>query len=740
MKVRTAIVFLLIMISCALVAQNALILEITINGNENIKQDLIQSLITLEVGDYLSSDNVAKTYKNLNQLGVFKDISITADELAQGVRVNIQVQEYPIVNEITIKGNDKLSDDKIKEIINLKYGSYWSPFAEVEIRKKIADEYVKKGYHLAQTSYQAKELENNRVDITIQVDEGSKVVIKSIKVHGNKEISTKKILGIMKTKKASLLRSGKFEEEKFDEDLQRIVDYYNKKGYIDAHIISNEVTLINGNYAIDVYLFEGKSYLFGKVFVKGNSRFNDESIVSNFTFKDDEKFNLEKFNKQLSGVASMYYEEGYIYSNFDHELEKKGDRINVKLNITENTRAKVRKINIVGNRRTKEKIIRRHLAIAPGDYFRQSKVIQTQQNIYNMGLFEADLYPTFDQINSNGDIDLTVHVSDRISGSANGGISMNSSDGVYGQLALDHKNLFGNAWQAGIQWEFGASVQNFRLNFTNPYFMDSNVLMGFDVYHTQKEYTTYELFTNGGTLRTGMPISLLNYGKVVFGYSYYQKKYRILDDVDTEDVSETLADLDATGWQTTSSISATLTRDSRNNVFFPTSGSNITVFNELAGGPLQGDFDYYKQILQVSWYTKTIWELTLCTKWRFGYVTGYNGKEVPPDERFYLGGTGPDGIRGYADNSVGPTEGGLREIIFSTEYSAPIAGDTIVGLLFFDAGNSYNKLERFNFYDMKKGAGLGMRVHSPMGLIGFDYAYNFETQKWEPHFQLGTTF
>ena len=184
----------------------------------------------------------------------------------------------------------------------------------------------------------------------------------------------------------------------------------------------------------------------------------------------------------------------------------------------------------------------------------------------------------------------------------------------------------------------------------------------------------------------------------------------------------------------------TIARDNRDNIFFPTTGTQFTLYSELAGGPLQGDFNYFKQIAQVSWFTKTIWQLVLSTKWRFGYVTGYNSDEVPPDERFYLGGTGPDGIRGYADRSVGPDEGGLREIIFSTEYSWPIAGDQLIGLLFFDAGDSYNSLKDFDFWNMKKGAGIGIRVRSPFGLIGFDYAHNFENRRWEPHFQFGTTF
>jgi len=223
------------------------------------------------------------------------------------------------------------------------------------------------------------------------------------------------------------------------------------------------------------------------------------------------------------------------------------------------------------------------------------------------------------------------------------------------------------------------------------------------------------------------------------GYSLYAKRYEILEG-EEENSWNDLDELDEKGWQNTSSMSLNLTRDSRDNNLFASTGSQITLYSEFAGGPLQGDFNYFKQIAQLSWFTKTYWKLVLATKWRFGYVNGFGGKSVPPDERFYLGGTGADGVRGYGDNDIGPDDGGLREIIFSTEYSAPIAGDQIVGLLFFDAGNSYNSLEEFNFWNMKKGAGLGIRIQSPFGLIGFDYAHNFEDKEWVPHFQFGTTF
>ncbi|MBC8384424.1 MAG: outer membrane protein assembly factor BamA [Candidatus Cloacimonetes bacterium] len=731
---------LLSLIMNALVSENEMILEIDVSGNYNIDEELIRSLISLEVGEILNLKDVSKSIKNLYQLGVFEDILIKKNDVQQGISISIEVIEFPVVNEVEFSGNKKIKDTRMEEIVNLKKGSYWSPFLEKEVSAKISEEYKKKGYHLANTTFTSNISDDSQVNLIVQVEEGKKVVIKKIKIHGNKEIPTKKLLGKIKTKKASLLRSGKFEKEKFEEDLQKIITYYNKKGFIDARIISHEKKLIDEKFVLDIYIYEGESYNFGNVYVFGNTRFTDDVIIDNFKFTENEVFNLEKFDKQLADVSSMYYEEGYIYSSFEHELEKNGHNINIKLNIRENTRAKIRKIHITGNRKTKEKVIRRHLAIYPGDYFQQSKVRKSIGNVYNMGFFEPDIYPDYKPINRNGDIDLIVHVNDKVSGTANGGIALNSQDGIVGQLSLSHNNLFGNSWKTGIKWEFGGKTQNYEFNFTNPYFLDSNILVGFDIYHTSKEWSTYEINTNGGSVRLGRPLSFLNYAQVVAGYSLYAKKYRILEGVDEADVSDNLTDLDQKGWQNTSSLSLTVSRDSRDNVFFPTAGSQFTLYSEFAGGPLMGDFDYFKQIGQVSWYTKTFWEFVIRTKWRFGYVTGYNGSEVPPDEKFYLGGTGPDGIRGYPDRSVGPSEGGLREIIFSSEFGFPIAGDQIIGLLFFDAGNSFNKFEDFNFWSLKKGAGIGIRVRSPFGLIGFDYARNFENKTWEPHFQFGTTF
>ncbi|MDZ4122502.1 MAG: BamA/TamA family outer membrane protein, partial [Candidatus Cloacimonadaceae bacterium] len=410
------------------------------------------------------------------------------------------------------------------------------------------------------------------------------------------------------------------------------------------------------------------------------------------------------------------------------------------------TRARVRQIHLTGNRKTKEKVLRRQLEIAPGDYFRQSQVMRSQQNIYNLGFFEPDIKLDYTRINNDGDIDLHLDVMDKSSGVANGGIGYNSQDKFVGQLSVSQNNLFGNNWSSGVKWEFGGDTQNFELNFTNPNVYDTDILMGSSLYYTTKNWSSfyYEIFTRGVSIRAGQSIPWVNQSRYVLGYSLYSKKYRITnrDQILADSLANrTLLELDRLSWRYTSSVNFTLSRDTRDNIFFPTSGSQLMLYSEMAGGPWGGDFDYFKQIAQVNWYMEAWRKLTLRTKWRFGYVTPYGrSDDAPPDEKFYLGGTGPDGIRGYPDRSIGPAGGGTRSIIFSTELGYPLGSDQIIGVTFFDAGNSYNKLRDFNFLDFKKGVGAGIRIRSPFGLIGFDYAYNPEDRNWEPHLQFGTTF
>lgn len=723
------------------------IYEIRVEGTQNIADELVTSAMSLKVGDPVQAESISRSIKNLYRMGVFSDIQIETEPYRTGVNLIVKVAENPVVSSVTYQGFKVIKKDKLEELIGLRIGSYWSGSMKAQVISKLKAEYASKGFGNAQIEILEQALPKNQVALTLHVIEGNRVTLKEITFIGNENFEDKELIRRMKTKPSSFLRSGRFEQEKFDGDLVALKDFYKKNGYIDVIIGPYELQQVSDrHHELSINISEGIKYIFGEITITGNEHFTSEKIMEAFTFRAGDVFDQEKFDKQMARVYSIYFDEGYIYADIRNEFDKTGETLNINMVIVENVRAQIRQIHITGNRRTKEKVIRRQLEIAPGDYYRQSQVIRSQQNIYNLGFIEPDIRLDYERINSNGDIDLQIDVTDKPSGVANVGLGYNSQDKFVGQLSLSQNNLFGNNWSSGITWNFGGSTQNFELSFTNPNLYDSDVLLGTNLYYTKKNWSSfyYEIYTRGGAVRLGQSIPWVDRSRASVGYSFYSKKYNITNRnaIFADSLANaTLIELDQLDWRYTSAMNFTLSRDTRDNIFFPTKGSQITLYSEVAGGPFMGDFDYFKQIAQVNWYAEAWKKLTFRTKWRFSYITPYGDSEdAPPDEKFYLGGTGADGIRGYPDRSIGPAGGGTRAIIFSTELGYPIAGDQVIGVGFFDAGDSYNKLRDFNFMKFKKGVGAGVRIRSPFGLIGFDYAYSVADRSWEPHLQFGTTF
>ena len=730
-----------------LYAAGETIYEIKVIGAENIDPELVTSALSIRVGDSLDSEAVAKSIRSLYRMGIFSDIQIETEPYRTGVTLLVKVQENPVVSSIEYIGFKTIKKERIDELVSVRVGSYWSEGVKNQLLRTLKNEYASKGFSNAEIQIFESHGAKNKIGLKVQVDEGKRVSIKQITFVGNNYFDGKTLQKKMKTKTSSFLRSGRLEQEKFDADLQTLTAFYKKNGFIDVVIGPYEIQPLNDKaIEIVINIYEGTKYNFGGINIEGNEFFPIEELKEAFTMKIGEPFDQEIFDNEMRIIYGKYFDEGFIYASIVPEYVKEGDQLIVNIKINENNRARIRQIHITGNRRTKDKVIRRQLEVSPGDYFRQNKVIRTQQNIYNLGFFEQDIRLDYTPINSEGDIDLQFDVMDRASGTANGGVGYNSQDKFVGQLSVAQNNLFGNNWSTNLTWEFGGNTQTFEFAFTNPNLMDTDILLGTNIYYTKKTWSSFhcEIFTRGAGLRVGQTVPWIDKTRAVIGYSLYSKKYRItnMDAIMADSSSNAnLIELNKLSWRYTSATSLTISRDTRDNVFFPTKGSQFVIFSEIAGGMFGGDFDYFKQIAQVNWYMDTWEKLILRTKWRFGYVTAYGrSKDAPPDEKFYLGGTGADGIRGFPDSSIGPSGGGTRAIIFSTELGYPLGSDQIIAVAFFDAGNSYNKMRDFNFLNFKKGTGLGIRIRSPFGLIGFDYAYNINDGGWEPHLQFGTTF
>lgn len=721
--------------------------KISVTGNINVTGDLIKSTSQLRVGDIYEKAEINKAIKNIYNLGLFKDITISKNKYEDGVEVVISVDEYAVIENFEVTGNQEIKQKKILSEVKLSKGEYLTGKLKFKMKNAILDLYYEKGFRLATVNFEVEELPNNKVDLTIAIIEGSEVRIKKIIFKGNKNISSKKLLGEMKTKPKGFFRSGKFELEKFEEDLIRIEEFYKSEGYINAKVEDWDKEYNKSSKLILVIdVFEGNQYKLAHIKVKGNTRFKGEQITSQLDLQKGDVFNEEEFNKKLANVRSMYFEDGFIYSSINRQLETNKDSLDITLNINENNRAKVRKIFINGNKKTEEKIIRRKLAVFPGDYFRQSLIMQTQRNIYNMGFFEPNIGIDYQPINADGDIDLIFNVKDKVSGNANFGVNYDAVNGFVGFIKLAHNNLFGQAKKVELTWEFSGSKQNYDISYTDPYVFNSNILAGVDIFHTQNEWTdwNYEVHRTGGGLRAGSKVPWLNFTRFTTGFSYTEKYYEFINEDGT--ILDQVQDLVDEGKKISNSMYLSLERDNRNNIFRPSQGSYTKFYTEIAGSILGGNEEYLKQTFQTNWHFPLFWEFSFGMKVRMGNILPLGSKDVVPlDEKFYPGGIGPDGIRGYPDRSIEPedTEGANAEFITSYSITVPLSGDKIIGLAFLDAGNSYRDFSAINLQYLKKGAGVGVRVQTPMGLIGFDYAYGFDrdvNNKWEFHFQFGSTF
>jgi len=715
----------------------SMVTSIEITGLLNVQKGAVLSLLDFKNGDDIDDQVLENTKRNLLKTNMFAKVDISSDPLG---KIKIEISENPIVNSFILGEHKGLEKNEIMKKVPLKKGSFFSDSLQNIYVQKLRTIYNEDGYGNAKIIFEIKKLSKNSLDIALSTQRGEKVKIVGINFFGNKSIVKNELIKVMKSKKYSLFRSGKYDENLLKEDILRIKALYNGKGYIDVSISEPEIlpTKEKNRIQINFYIDQGEKFYFGELLVEGNIYFSESLILSKFDLKEDEIFNRTEFERQLYSLYNMYKEVGFIYAKIDYDLKKENGKVLISLKIQENARAKVRKIIIKGNKKTKEKIVRRKLSVYPGSYFQNSNIVSSQQRIYNTGFFEPDIKFDSRVINQSGDLDLIFDLTDKNSNTLNGSVGYTSTDGVVGEFSYAIKNLLGNAWTSSVTTRFSKSLLKYYLDFSNPFIFDTDALGGISIYNEDKQFDDYDWTRIGGSVSLGKSLYILNYSYLKFTYSFYATKYYNM----SSDASQSVQDEVDKKWENTSSLAMFFSRSKKDNVFFPSLGSDISVNTELVGGPLAGDTKFFKQTYQSSWFVDLPWKVAFRTKWRTGYVIPITkGGEVPLAQKFYIGGMGVNGLRGYANMSIpDDDDGGQRMAIFVSELAFPVVGDTFIGLLFYDAGNCANTYSEFNFTQLKKSVGLGVRFSSPLGIIGFDYGYNLDEQEWRPQFQMGGSF
>jgi len=726
-------------------------------GFVHVDSIVITRTFGLSSGDPYDPAAIAAGVRRLYATGLFTDVNVVDNPVGPGIDLLIQVSERSRIQSLEFRGVKKIEESTLKGKLTAATGQLLDQGTlDLDVRK-IQDAYAEEGYSRARVSVLTQKTGPGAVTVTFQVDEGAKLKVRGIQIHGVSGLPEKGLRKSMKSKTPAFLRSGTFKPSQLEQDETQLRLYMRSRGYRDGEVdsIRSAETPDGKGVILHVYAREGPRYRFGHLTWSGNKSVPTAALALINMPRAGTPYNETQIQKTLESAYTLYQEQGYLFLNIDPRFTDRDSIVDVEFVIQEGARSRVADLKIVGNTRTKENVIRREASVRPGDSFRRSSLIRTQRDIFGLGYFQ-DVTVDYEPTGDSADINLTLKVQEKQTGTASAGAGFSSQSGLTGFIELGHNNLFGNGQSIALRLERGGKRSNAEVSFTEPWFRDTPLTVGFDLFDTRRELDFYDREDIGGGVRLGRPLPWPDYTRGVISYDLRDVTLNNIRPASPGEPSN-LATLRETDWpRRVSSITVTFTRNSTDNPFYPTRGSRLQWTNEIAGGLLGGVEQFMKETVDLKNYSKLAGPFTVLLRGKAGFLAG---PTVPDYERFRLGGTTYDYLRGYPDYYVVPRAnitrnpttgavldrypGGRTALILTSELQFPIA-DPLHGLFFFEAGNTWNSTRDLDLGDLRKSVGLGVRLEVPaLGRVGLDLGYGFDREdggQWETHFQLGNTF
>lgn len=746
------------------------IASVVVEGNKKSEASTIRLNSGLMVGNEITGEDIQQAIKNLWSLKLFSDIKVFAgNQTTSGIDLIIRVDEYPRLRKVEIGGNDEIELDEIENEIAVYRGMVINPYKLFKIRKSITRLYHEEGFLLAKINVDTVGVEDGIVNVAINVEEGEEIQIEKITFHGNEAFDDDDLKGAMDdTQEDSWWRSADFDQKKYEIDLEKVTMYCKENGYRDAEVINDSVSYSDDGKSIfiDVWIYEGPKYYFGDIKFSGYSIFIEEELAEALDIRKGDSFDQKKYSEGITErLQKMYYNQGYLFAQVQpQEMPKGKDTLDITFNISEGHVVSVKEVNIIGNTKTHEKVIRREFRLQPGDVFNSSKLERSIRDISILNYF-SNVVPNVLLIeNDNQHVNLEVTVEEKSTDMANMSAGFSQRDGLIGSIGLAFNNFSlshpfsgGDGQRLTFDWQFGKIYRSVSVGFTEPWLFDTPTLIGFSLFNTRSGggYYPWDRRDIGGSVHIGRrfqwPDNFFR-GDWITRYS----NSTISNIRDPELLTRYLS---GGGFQNVQQLSVTqiITRDSRNQPEFPTRGSVHSLSIQLAGGPLGGDAHYIKNTFTMEWFVPMPFGFVLYSKNKYGVIENIRKNSVILfGEYFYMGGSGlgfAESLRGYDDGQVGPISssgspiGGKSMVKNSIELRFPIAPNpTIFGLFFMEGGNAWETIGETDPFDLRRSVGAGIRLFMPMiGIIGIDFGYGFDHYnafgkregQWKVHFQFG---
>jgi outer membrane protein insertion porin family len=720
-------------------------------GNEKAEDRLVFQAFGIDAGDAYQIDRVRQGIRNLYRQGLFEDVAVEAETMSEGLVLTVRVRENPTLLRVRYDGADELDEKDFEEVVDLVPGQVVSARDIDQARRDIVGLYEEKGYLHAEVTPESRGDRN--ADLLFVIREGEKVQVEAIRFSGNVAVASDDLRDAMETKEDRWYRGADFKKDVFEEDKKRLVSRMGQEGYVDARVVdvTKSFDETKEDLFLDITVAEGPLYRVGAIGLDHGGVIPEQRLRAAIRIAEGEPFNTVLFDESQANLYTALQEQGYIYCHVDAvRTPREDDVIDVDFRITEREPARISRILITGNTKTKERVIRRELQTSPGDVFKRSEVLRSQREVFQLGFFDDVQLDSRTADRETGAIDLMIDVKERTTGTASVGAGVNSSSGLTGFVQLSQNNFLGRGQVVSVRGEFGR-FRELELSYTEPWLFGTPTSAGFDIYDTRRRFSEFVEKRRGGGLRVGRPFPWLDYTRISANYTL--ANYVIEAEPGYEDQ---IGDVDqATGLRTgrsedlISAVAVVLARNSVDSPFFPTRGSSTRLTDEYGGGILQGDQHYNLLTLSTTSYFRTIDKFVLSLHGEAGVLNGIDrADEVPFWKRFRLGGISRYALRGYEDFDVVPDEslsstGGRSMMIMTAEVRYPIV-QAVQALAFFDAGNTWESPMKSDLTDLKRGAGFGVRIDVPMvGQLGFDYGYGFDRSElqggpgWEFHFQIG---
>jgi outer membrane protein insertion porin family len=731
--------------------------DIRVEGIQRTEAGTVFSYLPVKVGETFTDEKAAQAIKSLFATGFFKDVRIDVE----GNVMVVVVQERPAIASLDFVGMKEFEKDAIVKAlkeVGIATGRIFDRSLLDKAEQELKRQYLTRGKYAARITTTVTPLERNRVGVNFTIVEGDAAKIRQINIVGAKAFPEKELQSLFELTTPGWLtwytKNDQYSRQKLSADIEKLRSFYLDRGYMEFNVESTQVSISPDKQ--DVYItlniVEGERYKVASVKLAGDFTIPEAELRKLVLVRPGDVFSREKLNESTKAIVDRLGVEGYAFANVNAspEINREKHLVDFTVFVDPGKRVYVRRINVTGNTKTRDEVVRREMRQMESAWYDAQKVQSSKERIDRLGFFTEVAVETPPVQGTTDQLDVNVNVTEKPTGNLMLGVGTSSADKVILSGAISQNNFMGSGNNVGLQVNTSKSNRTYSVSYTNPYFTPDGVSQGFDVYHRTTDTSStnlayYKSQSTGGGIRFGFPID-----------EYQSFSFGVAADTTTIDVYDSspnyykkyVADFG----KTNISIPLTLTwaKDTKNSFFFPTKGTYQRASLEV--GLPGGDLTYYRANYQIQHFLPLSKRFTLMLNGDLGYAGGYSGKDLPFFKNYYAGGV--NSVRGFKTSTLGTAGtldgddrlGGNRKIVGNAEllWSLPGFERTARVGLFFDAGQVYASGDKFDLGELRYSTGVTASWVSPIGPLKFSIGTPLnkkdDDEKEAFQFQLGTTF